>query len=77
MSIDDKILPVIPTWCDLYEMEDKFLKRGERILELEAQLEGLRATRTHLQKDVKELKAQLADALDMLEGGSRREKDNA
>ena len=38
MSIDDKILPVIPTWCDLYEMEDKFLKRGERILELEAQL---------------------------------------
>ena len=31
-------------------------------IELEAQLEGLRATRTHLQKDVKELQAQLADA---------------
>ena len=41
MSIDDKILPVIPTWFDLYEMEDKFLKRGERILELEAQLERI------------------------------------
>ena len=39
MSIDDKILPVIPTFIDLYEMEDKFIKRGERILELEAQVE--------------------------------------
>ena len=121
MNIEDKILPVIPTWCDLYELEDKFIKRGERIAELEskladaneiivcletdmpmsdrllnqrgtitklqaqlvlankessanvenalnhysrakqaeAQLEGLRATRTHLQKDVKALQAQL------------------
>ena len=41
MSIDDKILPVIPTWFDLYEMEDRFIKRGERILELEAQLERI------------------------------------
>ena len=38
MSIDDKILSVIPTWCDLYELEDKFIKRGERIAELEAQV---------------------------------------
>ena len=41
----------------------------------EAQLEGLRATRTHLQKDVKELQAQLAEyetntekLLDVLDG---------
>ena len=45
MSIEDKILPVIPTWCDLYEMEDKFIKRGERIAELEAQVTSLERSR--------------------------------
>ena len=35
------------------------LNHYSRAKQAEAQLEGLRATRTHLQKDVKELKAQL------------------
>ena len=59
MGHEDKI------WRDIYELEDKFIQRGKRIAELEAQRSAIAATdesdRYRAQKRITELEAKLAE----------------